>query len=84
MEEMEKGLKDLRGFAAPWPDPQSSRGQEHQVKNTHGAGHTCGEDGFVGHQWEQRPSGLMVFNAPVEGIAGVGGWEHPHRVRGRG
>ena len=23
------------------------------------------EDGLVGHQWEQRPSSLRVFNAPV-------------------
>ena len=23
------------------------------------------EDGLVGHQWEERPSGLRVFNAPV-------------------
>ena len=23
------------------------------------------EDGLVGHQWEVRPSGLWVFNAPV-------------------
>jgi hypothetical protein len=23
------------------------------------------EDGLVGHQWEERPLGLSVFNAPV-------------------
>ena len=23
------------------------------------------EDGLVGHQWEERPLGLRVFNAPV-------------------
>ena len=23
------------------------------------------EDGFVGHQWEERPLGLRVFDAPV-------------------
>jgi hypothetical protein len=23
------------------------------------------EDGFVGHQWEERPLGLKVFDAPV-------------------
>jgi hypothetical protein len=33
------------------------------------------EDGLVGHQWEERPSGLRVFNAPVKGNAMVGGWE---------
>jgi hypothetical protein len=24
-----------------------------------------GEDGLVGHQWEERPLDLRVFNAPV-------------------
>jgi hypothetical protein len=23
------------------------------------------EDGLVGHQWEERPMGLRVLNAPV-------------------
>ena len=42
MEELEKGLKKLKGFAAPWgeqqcqpPDPQ----MDHQPKNTHGGTH---------------------------------------------
>jgi hypothetical protein len=33
------------------------------------------EDGLVAHQWEERPLGLRVFNAPVYGNARVGGWE---------
>ena len=37
MEELEKGLKELRGL----------------------------QDGLVGHQWEERPLGLMVFDAPM-------------------
>jgi hypothetical protein len=46
MEELEKGLKELREFAASWREQQSSRGLGHQPKNTHGAthgaGHICG------------------------------------------
>ena len=47
------------------------------------------EDGLVGHQGEERPSGLRVFNAPVYGNGRAGGckWvneEHPHRGRGTG
>jgi hypothetical protein len=54
MEELEKGLKELRGFAAPWREqqyqlarcPESSQELDHQPKNTHGAthgsGHICG------------------------------------------
>jgi hypothetical protein len=54
MEEMEKGLKELRGFAAPSgeqqcqparPPPQSSRGLAHQPKSTrvgtHGSSYVC-------------------------------------------
>ena len=54
MEELEKGLKELRGFAVSWreqwyqqtrPPPQSSRGLDHHPKNIHGvthkAGHLC-------------------------------------------
>jgi hypothetical protein len=43
--ELEKGLKELRGFAASWREqqcqqarcPRTSRGLDHQPKNTHGA-----------------------------------------------
>jgi hypothetical protein len=42
MEKLEKELKKLRGFAAPW------RGLDHQPKNTHGATHGAG------HIWPQR------------------------------
>ena len=37
MEELEKGLNELRRL----------------------------QDGLVGHQWEERPLGPMVFDAPV-------------------
>ena len=38
------------------------------------------EDGLVGHQWEERPLGLRVFDAPNVGQCqggkmGVGGWK---------
>ena len=74
MEELEKGLKELTGFAAPLreqhyqharpqtPYPGSSWGLDHQPKNTHGVTHGAG---LVGHQWEERPLGLRVFDAPV-------------------
>ena len=56
--------------------------------------------GLVGHQWEEQPMGLRVFEATMYGNARagrqggrsgwVGGWvdgwveEHPHRGWGRG
>jgi hypothetical protein len=33
------------------------------------------EDGLVEHQWEERTSGLRVFDAPVQGNARAGEWE---------
>ena len=73
MEELEKGLKELRGFAAPWREqqcqPARSRRLDHHPKITYGRIHGpaayVAEDGLVGHQWEERPLGLRVFNAPV-------------------
>ena len=32
-------------------------------------------DGLVGHQWKERPSGLRMFNTPVSCSFRVGGWE---------
>ena len=43
--------------------PQSSQGLDHQPKNIQAA--YVAEDGLVGHQWEERPLGLRVFDAPV-------------------
>jgi hypothetical protein len=77
MEELEKGLKELRGFAAPW------RGAKVSTDQTPGASGDwatnqkiymegpmalatyVAEDGLVGHQWEERSSGLRVFDASV-------------------
>jgi hypothetical protein len=46
---------------------------------------------LVGHQWEERPLGLRMFDAPHVGECqgwkvGVDGWvgKHPHRGRGMG
>jgi hypothetical protein len=33
------------------------------------------EDGLVGQLFEERPSDLRVFDAPVYGNARAGGWE---------
>jgi hypothetical protein len=70
MEELEKGLKELRGFAAPWRETHyqqartiwSSWGLDHQPKNTHGVIHGAGH---IGHQWKERPLDIRVFNDPV-------------------
>ena len=46
----------------------SSGGLDHQPKiHMEGpmASAYVAEDGLVGHQWEERPLGLRVFNAPV-------------------
>jgi hypothetical protein len=73
MGELEKGLNELRGFAAPWGEyqyqlarlPQSSQRLDHQPKSTHGEIHApatyVAEDGLVGHQWKEQ----WRFNAPV-------------------
>jgi hypothetical protein len=66
MEELEKGLKELKGFATPQEEQQyqptrpsqSSQGLNHQQKSTQGlkvpAAYVA-EDGFVRHQWESKP-----------------------------
>jgi hypothetical protein len=66
LEELEKGLKELKVVCnplgrtiistnhTPLPLPKSSQ-VLNQPKSTHGV-HT--EDGFVGHQWEERPLDL--------------------------
>jgi hypothetical protein len=58
MEELEKGLKELKGFAASYP--QSFQGLNHQPKRIHGGthGNSCilyQMMFLVGHQWEERP-----------------------------
>jgi hypothetical protein len=51
--------------------PQSSRGQDHQLKSTHGGTYGAGlaacrtKDSLVGQQWEEKFLCLRVFDAPV-------------------
>jgi hypothetical protein len=59
MEELEKGLKELRGFAAPWREQQCQPakpptagggwGLDHQAKSTHGGTH--GSSSICGRGW---------------------------------
>ena len=57
MEELEKGLKELRWFAALFggatvstgQTPWSSRGLDHQTKSTHGVAHDSGH--ICGREW---------------------------------
>ena len=77
MEELEKGLKELRGFAAPWEEQQCqlarpprvpgdwTNNQRIQMEEPMALTTCVAEVDLVGHQWEERPSGLRVFNAPV-------------------
>jgi hypothetical protein len=78
MEELEKELKELRGFAAPWREQQCQQVRPPRAPRdwtTNQRVHMEGpmvlgdsyvaEDGNVGHQWEELPLGLKGFNAPV-------------------
>ena len=67
MEELEKELEELKGFTALWGDLEL-QGLDYQQR-VHMEGPVAlasyVEDGLVGHQWEERPLGLRVFDAPV-------------------
>jgi hypothetical protein len=77
MEESEKEMKELRGFAAPWCEQQCQLARTPGVpgdwninQRIHMEGPVAlvtyvAEDGLVGHQWEERPLDLRVFDAPV-------------------
>jgi hypothetical protein len=72
MEELEKGLKELRGFASPWGEQQcqgqTSRAPGDWITNQRiymAPAAYVAEGGLVGHQWEKRPLGLRVFDVPV-------------------
>jgi hypothetical protein len=77
MEDLEKRLKELRGFAAQWGEQQCQLARPpraHRDWTTNQRVHMEGlmalvtyvaEDGLIGHQWEERPLGVRVFDAPV-------------------
>jgi hypothetical protein len=72
MEELEKGLKELRWLAAPRKEQhcQQARPGASGDWTTNQRVHMApsayvAEDGLVGHQWEERPLGLRVFHSPV-------------------
>jgi hypothetical protein len=100
MEELERGLKELRGFAAPWKEQQCQQtrtpgalGEWTTNQIIHMEGPMApvtyvAEDGLVGHQWQEQALDLRVFDAGAcqSGKAGVGRWvvKYPHRGRGNG
>ena len=78
MEELEKGLKELSGFAVLWKEqlcqlarPLRALGDWTSNQRVHKEGPTLPavyvtEDGIVGHQWEESLLGLRVYgNASV-------------------
>jgi hypothetical protein len=80
MEELEKGLKELRGFAAPEgamvssgqthphpPPPCSGNWTTNQriyIEQPVALATYVAEYGLVGSQGEERPLGLRLFDAP--------------------
>ena len=77
MEELEKGLKELRVLQLHGksnivnsPNPPEFPGDWTTNLSVHMEGPMAlatyvAEDGLVRHQWEERPLGLRVFDAPV-------------------
>ena len=102
---LEKGLKELRIFAASWREQQCHLGltalppraarywtinQIVHMERPMALATYVAEESLVGHQWEERPLSLRVFDASVQGNARAGSrewvseWveEHPHRKGG--
>jgi hypothetical protein len=77
VKQLEKGLKKLRGFVAPWRKQQcqlarcpGAPGDWTTNQRVHKEGPIAlatymAEDGLVGHSWEEWPLGLRVLDAPV-------------------
>jgi hypothetical protein len=73
IEELEKGLKELRGFAALWEEQQyqlTRLHRAHQSKSTHGR--------------KRDPLVLQTLYAPVEGNTRAKKWERVGRGAGWG
>jgi hypothetical protein len=77
VEELEKGLKDLKGFAVPWreqkcqrvrcpgaPGDWTTNQRIHMAEPMAPATYDT-EDGLLGYQWDKMPFVLRLFNAPV-------------------
>jgi hypothetical protein len=77
MEELEKELKELEGFAAPWREQQCQQvrsprdprdwvtNQRIHMERPMALAIYVAEDGLVGHHWEERLLILRVFDASV-------------------
>jgi hypothetical protein len=77
MEELEEILEELREVAAPWREKQCqlaslpkaprdwTTNQRIHMEGPMALASYVAEDGLVGHQWEERPLYLRVFDAPV-------------------
>ena len=76
MEELEKGLKELKEFATHrknnninQPNPQADRdwttNQRVHMKGPVASAAYIAEDGLVGNQWEERPLVLGRIHTPV-------------------
>jgi hypothetical protein len=77
VEELEKGLKELRGFSAPRGEQQCqltrhpgapgdwTTNQRIHMEGSRAPATYVVEDGLVGHQWEEWSLSLRGFNAPM-------------------
>jgi hypothetical protein len=77
MEELEKELKELRGFVSQWREQKCQQARSPGTPRdwtTNQRIHMEGpmalvtfvaKDGLVGHQWEESPLGLRVFDTPI-------------------
>jgi hypothetical protein len=77
MEELEKGLKEVRGFAAPFREQQcqpaipsgaprdGTTNQRIHMEGPMALAAYVAVDGLVGHHWEKRLLSLRLFDAPM-------------------
>ena len=78
MVKIEKGLKELRGFATPLREQQCQQtrlpltechswttNQRIHIEGPMALATYVGKHGPVAHQWEERPLGLRMFDASV-------------------
>jgi hypothetical protein len=77
MEELEKEVKELMGFAVPWREQQCQQSREPgaprewntnksiQMEGPMSQASYVAEEGLVEHQWVERPLGLKVFDGPM-------------------